>query len=63
MNDNAAARWSNHDISSDGRVVEECVRTADEQRRVTWYDRRGEVMRQEDARAGVRRPGRTSLFD
>lgn len=62
MNDNAAARWSNHDISSDGRVVEECVRTPDQERRVTWYDSRGGVMRQESA-GRIRRPGRLSLLD
>ncbi|RWZ61116.1 hypothetical protein ELQ92_08720 [Labedella populi] len=61
MNDSAATRWSNHDISSDGRVVEECIRTGDQERRVTWYDRRGAVMRQEGA--DVRRTGRSSPLE
>jgi hypothetical protein len=61
MNDNAAARWSNHDITSDGRIVEECIRTAAEERRVTWYDRRGEVMRREDVDARARRLGGRAL--
>lgn len=60
MNDNAGARWSNHDISSDGRVVEECIRTAEHERHVTWYDPRGGVMREESRGTGIRRVGRGS---
>jgi hypothetical protein len=44
------ARWSNHDITSDGRVVEECVGAADNDRRVVWYDERGRVAHEERPR-------------
>lgn len=47
MDQSTATRWSNHDITSDGRVVEECVSTSESARRVTWYDERGRVARRE----------------
>jgi hypothetical protein len=47
MSDSAATRWNNHDITSDGRIVEECIRTPESDRRITWYDDRGRVARRE----------------
>lgn len=47
MEHGTTTRWGNHDITSDGRVVEECVRTSDSDRRITWYDDRGRVRRRE----------------
>jgi hypothetical protein len=47
MDEGAAAGWGNHDITSDGRIVEECVCTPDRGRRITWYDERGRVARRE----------------
>jgi hypothetical protein len=45
MDDGVSGHWSNHDITSDGRIVEECVGTADSTRRITWYDHDGRVAR------------------
>lgn len=47
MDQSTATRWGNHDITSDGRIVEECVRTAGSDRRITWYDERGRVAHRE----------------
>lgn len=47
MEQSTATRWGNHDITSDGRIVEECIRTAGSDRRITWYDERGRVARRE----------------
>ena len=58
MDSSAAPRWGNHDISSDGPIVEECIRTAGQERRVTWYDRGGEVSRREAGSIPSRRAER-----
>ena len=45
MDDGVSGHWGNHDITSDGRIVEECIGTAGSTRRITWYDENGQVAR------------------
>lgn len=54
MRNSAATGWGNHDITSDGRVVEECVTTDDGPREVVWYDERGRVARSTGGRRATR---------
>ena len=51
MGDGGATGWGDLDITSDGRIVEECVRTPDRGRRIVWYDGRGRVARRENGTA------------